>query len=101
MLYEIKSISHKNGTPRLDGSYTSYIGRHGVIRSELESDMALWFSFVDETENRYVGEMVTSAVESHTGVLGKTDLIVKTADTIYEFTPVRPKKRGKKNEAME
>lgn len=83
-LYRIKSIMNYNGTYRLDGNYPQRVGAIGEIISDIEKDLCLVFRYEDGH-----GDLVTSHIRDYSGVKDKTNLLVKTQNSIYEFELIR------------
>ncbi len=82
----ITSITHKDGTPRVDGRYPMRVGRTCTLYFSVGTPMLIYWC-TDKHGNKYNGVLRTSCVEKETEKDGR--LIIETVNTIYSFEDLK------------
>ena len=86
-LYKLKKILNYNGTYRLEDNIVAMSDWYCEIMSILLPDMCAKLIVFNEGGSEE--SIVTSPIRQVMGTLGKTDLTIKTQNTIYELELIK------------
>lgn len=85
-MYKVKAIMNYNGTYRLEDTLREFVGWNCQLSSHALKDMCvelyLW-------KDEHLDFIITSPIREIMGIENKTDLTIKTQNTIYELELVQ------------
>ena len=87
MSYKITSITHLDGTPRMDGRYPLRVGRVCSFLYEPATDQCMYLNWIRNSDgSAYSGYLRTSLVKQIERHADGT-LIITTCNSVYTFVP--------------